>query len=523
MTRELLKALMTSPETLGISVTADHWTDSMNKHQYLGISAFIVRQNPNTMEISVIHPVIALKEVSSKTAVSLKNDFDEVIDAYAIREKLNVIITDGAATNKCAFDSGNEDWTDIYLARLQRGDMDDCDLPFPADDFIKPRSLIDVPSANDFRAPQLHDERNTSLKGAWVWCAAHCLQLVLKHAVYNTGEKSSLNTLLAECATIVSNLRRKDKGRIFKKSLKLFTEIRWDSRLAMIESLLDEDNKVKLIEIADESKQSKLASKIYSIYTPNNLEILNSFVAVLQIIGDKREGLSSDQRPTLANVVVVHNQITSFLTKRIEQDAENSPDIADFCNQLLKCMETKFPLTAIHYAAAMTCPCVPYKLQDALFVDTPVKLTAKKMVQKLFETVSAPGQTRQKTITKLDSAFDHLEYSEEPIGEWESFNRRSSNPKFSAELDWWRKHKEEFPRVFKIACMFMCPATSVRSERLFSSAGHYLGDKKATLKPEKLEAALLYSLNSELLKNEEIDDIIPPQEGQSDISDYDSE
>ena len=49
-------------------------------------------------------------------------------------------------------------------------------------------------------------------------------------------------------------------------------------------------------------------------------------------------------------------------------------------------------------------------------------------------------------------------------------------------LKWWKKHKDEFPRIAKVAKIFLgIPGSQSTSERIFSSAGGIVTEKRTCL------------------------------------------
>ncbi|XP_059418798.1 E3 SUMO-protein ligase ZBED1-like [Carassius carassius] len=63
-------------------------------------------------------------------------------------------------------------------------------------------------------------------------------------------------------------------------------------------------------------------------------------------------------------------------------------------------------------------------------------------------------------------------------------------------LQWWKDNEEEFPRLAKLAQKILCiPATSVASERLFSSSGNIQTVFRSSLKPDKLNMLVFLHTN----------------------------
>lgn len=76
-----------------------------------------------------------------------------------------------------------------------------------------------------------------------------------------------------------------------------------------------------------------------------------------------------------------------------------------------------------------------------------------------------------------------------------------SRPAISADADplvWWKAHVEERPMLSKVARKYLCiPATSVPSERVFSTSGHILSPQRSRLRNENVNMLtfLHYNLN----------------------------
>ena len=63
-------------------------------------------------------------------------------------------------------------------------------------------------------------------------------------------------------------------------------------------------------------------------------------------------------------------------------------------------------------------------------------------------------------------------------------------------LTWWRDNQVIYPNLCRVARKYVCvPATSVPSERVFSSAGLIVSDRRACLKPEKVNQLVFLNQN----------------------------
>lgn len=72
---------------------------------------------------------------------------------------------------------------------------------------------------------------------------------------------------------------------------------------------------------------------------------------------------------------------------------------------------------------------------------------------------------------------------------------QESNP-----LDWWKSNAHSFKTVSVLALQVLnIPATSVPSERIFSTAGTIVNKTRAALKPQNVDCLLFLSTNLQIL------------------------
>ena len=66
-------------------------------------------------------------------------------------------------------------------------------------------------------------------------------------------------------------------------------------------------------------------------------------------------------------------------------------------------------------------------------------------------------------------------------------------------LDWWRENQYNFPHLSRAARHLLCiPATSVPSERVFSTAGDVVSAQRAALSPEHVDMLVFLRKNIKL-------------------------
>lgn len=80
--------------------------------------------------------------------------------------------------------------------------------------------------------------------------------------------------------------------------------------------------------------------------------------------------------------------------------------------------------------------------------------------------------------------------------EMESFKTEAHIPMTSDPLVWWRDNQWHYPLLSNLARRRLCiPATSVPSERVFSTAGDIITAQRAALSPDNLDMLIFLKKN----------------------------
>ena len=68
-------------------------------------------------------------------------------------------------------------------------------------------------------------------------------------------------------------------------------------------------------------------------------------------------------------------------------------------------------------------------------------------------------------------------------------------------LEWWNRSKHRYPHLAKLAMNYLSiPATSVPSERAFSTVGHIVNEKRAYLLPENVSMVFWHQIYNRQFK-----------------------
>ena len=112
--------------------------------------------------------------------------------------------------------------------------------------------------------------------------------------------------------------------------------------------------------------------------------------------------------------------------------------------------------------------------------------TGEHVLLEFLKDVVQPDSDGHEDISAKEKA--HIEVSKYMyIGE----DATSDNP-----LTWWSRNSTRFPKVSRLAKKYLClPATSVPSERAFSTAGHIASARRSCLLPETVSMLVFLSAN----------------------------
>ena len=108
-----------------------------------------------------------------------------------------------------------------------------------------------------------------------------------------------------------------------------------------------------------------------------------------------------------------------------------------------------------------------------------------------------PQKTKDNAVTALSYILEN-DARESIEGQEETDDFLRIQPLSSDEncLQWWKKNAERFPTIAKVAKRYLCiPATSVPAERVFSTAGLIINEKRSSLLPENSDMLIFLNKN----------------------------
>ena len=185
----------------------------------------------------------------------------------------------------------------------------------------------------------------------WTWsgCACHNVNLVVKNALdVRTAENHDLKRLAVQIATaksLVSLVRRKGLDYQLNKTLKQECETRWNSLLAMIRSVIDSLEEMRVHPAFGSPEVVELIDSL-------NPTIMRRLVAVLTPLEIATEKLSGQNYPTLHLVAPTNER----LRRELELETGDDSITRTMKKRLSRLLEEKFAVREQHIVATMLWP-----------------------------------------------------------------------------------------------------------------------------------------------------------------------
>ena len=365
---------------------------------------------------------------------------------------------------------------------------------------------IDQWSTNDNAANMIKSIRESIYLQQYL-CDIHTLQLGINDAFKDVdGMSNVLNKSTALAAFThksnvgLQNLKSacKVKGKAFKK-LKNPGDTRWNGKYTNMESILYLKDVLQSLFIEDEDLWGPF------IFTGSDWKLLLGAVTVLKPFLVATKVLEAEKVPTINSsieqIYTLHEHLHGFVS-----NPSNCSYGITFARALKKRLLERFP------SCGMTVfeKCVANYL-DPRFMglhltswgkleDIKSKMERKWNVVDDEEGLRVPVNPELSPTSKLlqrsrlaRAAGGGLSKIKKEMATYESFSFASRK---CDVLAWWKAHEEHLPVLAKIARKILAiPASSAKSERVFSTGGLVVTAKRGRLSPSKVEDLILLKQN----------------------------
>jgi len=342
-------------------------------------------------------------------------------------------------------------------------------------------------------------------------CFAHSLQLAINDSLLS--QRAVMN-MIGVCKSIVGhfnrsvtaahNLKRiQESLDIPQHKLKQDITTRWNSTFYMLQSI--QEQKMALAAYAAENGSVQQLSS-------NQLDLLKKCIDVLSPIEEITNSISAN----LASISIIIPYVR-ILIKTLEKHADDG-GIRAMKAELLHSIKSRFSGIEENKILSVATILDP-RFKEKFFSGNIIKATIREMLldeMSRFTNISnatpdndseveEPGGSKRlcplKSSVLLDVfseiVADNSEDQPVTTGELDRYlsipiiDFKSGDPYF-----WWSQHHKEFPVLSKLACRHLAaPATSVPSERLFSSAGNLHEEKRNKITPQLCQELLFIQNN----------------------------
>lgn len=324
--REKIRQQLSSASIGGVSVTVDIWSDRKMRG-FLGVTAHTMLVCEGS--VSAKSYLLCCKRFKgSHTGEKIAEAFEELCDEYAIKDKLNFIICDGAANMKRAFsvcfpssvDDDNGDEADMDSAGEQVG-LDDDGIW----ENLEPDAEIELDGCFS-----RHCKRLT--------CYAHCLQLVVGDGLKESKAiRSALSKASRLCTLLhTSCLFKEAFEKTFGKEKGIPSDVctRWHSTLRQVKAVisLDYQSLCSLV-ISEGHKEAQFTIKEWS-QLKELVDILNPFFdAAVLVQGEKMTTIGS----VLPSVLSLYHHLV-----RLSEVRDSGRYLGKLTAELKRSLEKRF-------------------------------------------------------------------------------------------------------------------------------------------------------------------------------------
>ncbi|KAH7946188.1 hypothetical protein HPB49_021227 [Dermacentor silvarum] len=377
--------------------------------------------------------------------------------------------------------------------------MDNWELPLQ-----KVSVYVVADNARNFRA---------ALKGIScvpMQCMGHTLQLAIKDA---NEETAGVPAILKKCRAIVGHYKHSAQAaarlqdchrRMELSVLELIQDVetRWNSEHDMLSRLVQLKEAVCLELATSERTVPNL--------TPQEWKAVAGLVKALEPIASATKDLSGQKYATLSSVVPFLYGTQMVLKDCIAAD----DDTSEYARNLLKSMRTRFPGQDEQKEYVLATACDP-RFKNLFCAQTFEETRLVELART--ELQSSPGEASSDYIEAststapkehVSSIWDSIEklaasskrrhsFKTANIEEFQRYLREPTCSKDQDPLAFWKETgKQHFLGLCKMAMKYKgIPATSVPSEKLFSTAGNIVTARREKLTPDHVQQLLFLHEN----------------------------
>ena len=347
-----------------------------------------------------------------------------------------------------------------------------------------------------------------------VRCFGHTLQL----AISNGLTANPLSRLAAAARKLVGHFKhsvvattalkqKQQQMNVPEHRLIQDVSTRWNSTYLMYERLLEQRWAIYAV-MHDEQVTS--SDQRYLYLKEDHWNLLQQMVTALKPLQVATTALCEAKKVSIS---LIYPVISGLIKKHLVVDDQDLPSVKLFKRTVVQEVKERFSPNSLSTAtkapvlAAALDPC--YHQLKFLSDDqrSRTHMVLKEKVQKIYQDREKPQEQQNETNdpqameTSKATALTFLleeDSQEASVGEVDKYLAETPLSHDDNCLEWWKRNSSRFPAVAELAKQYLCiPATSVPSERIFSTAGLTITQQRSSLKPEN--ADMLIFLNKNLV------------------------
>ncbi|XP_026481047.1 zinc finger BED domain-containing protein 1-like [Ctenocephalides felis] len=424
-------------EAKNVAITTDMWT-SRSSNSYMTITGHVIDSTwkYNNVTLSTV-------EISEKhTSENLKNKLTELLGVWNIKGKISAVVHDNAANITGAV------------------------------------------------------SKNRNLFGDSIPCFAHTLQLCINRAL----SVGNVHDVVKKAGNVVShfhhsslayyNLKQKqDQLQLPVHKLINKNITRWNSTYHMLERLVEQRPAISAV--LNDRSVTNIRTAVSLEITEQEWAIIGMLVAILRPFEMSTSLLSYEKAVTLSTAKPLMSSLMRRCSERINE--EESIHIKKFKKLIRTEIMDRFlynvddgNLTVFDMASILD---PRYKDE----VPHNVKQKAIVLLRRMEETTPITIEEESSDIERyyLDVFFDEERDDAMPTitkSEIDIYITEKPISKRDCVFEWWRRNENKYKKLSMIAKKYLAiPATSTPSERVFSTAGNIITNRRNCLRPDNVD------------------------------------
>jgi len=337
----------------------------------------------------------------------------------------------------------------------------------------------------------------------------------LQLCINNSLKTDTITEIIQKCSKLVGHFKHSNvaMNELHKKqeqlgypksSLLQYCKTRWNSIYTMLDRLFI-NRSVILSVLTDRSiTTSEICRKLE--ITENQWCLIETFICLLKpfyvlttVLCKENHSPVSMVRPLLYKVIENH----------LKSRDDDNIIIKDFrktvVNELTKRFNLQFEITniiSVSHISSFLDPRYKDLEHEPIHVREEIRNHIKNLLNDSVVHQQQPQQHTSIGNSDLKFLYCHDSLPENEISDQFQGYLAESQLRFDFDpFEWWKTHEHKYPAIAKLALKYLTiPATSVSSERCFSTAGNIVTSKRRCLLSENVNMLIFLYQNRKLLE-----------------------